>query len=161
MPLPNLKSLFTGGASNLVDSVKGVISEFHLSPEDKLKAEQELTKITNDHIEKMASLAQAELEVTMKDMDSARDREIQIAVADKAPLINKIVTPVLALTIVGLVFFLFYVILFKGMSGVEKDILVYVLGALTTFIGQILSYYFGSSQSSANKQKQISDLMNK
>ena len=54
MPLPKvLTGLFSGGASKIVDSVKGVISEFHLSPADKIKAEQDILDENNKHIKLM------------------------------------------------------------------------------------------------------------
>ncbi len=100
-----------------------------------------------------------QLEVYQKEMDSARNREIQIATADKAPLINKIVTPLLALGVILLTFILFYVLMFKQV-GNEKDIIIYVLGVLSAISTQIVSYYFGSSQGSAQKQKQLDKLIN-
>ena len=95
----------------------------------------------------------AELELRLKDTDSAREREVQISTSDKAPLLNKIVTPVLALSILLLTFILFGVVMFDG-SPVEasrKDILIYILGVLSAIASQIVSYYFGSSQSSKDK----------
>ena len=95
----------------------------------------------------------AELELRLKDTDSAREREVQISTSDKAPLLNKIVTPVLALSILLLTFVLFGVVMFDD-SPVEasrKDILIYILGVLSAIASQIVSYYFGSSQSSKDK----------
>lgn len=95
----------------------------------------------------------AELELRLKDTDSAREREVQISTSDKAPLLNKIVTPVLALSILLLTFILFGVVMFDD-SPVEasrKDILIYILGVLSAIASQIVSYYFGSSQSSKDK----------
>lgn len=161
MPLPNLKSLLTGGASNLVDSVKNVISEFHLSPEDKLKAEQELTRLTNEHIEKMATLAQAEFEAQVKDMDSARNREIQIAVADKAPLINKIISPILAILILGSTFLMWYIILFKDIPKEKEALVAGIVGSLTTLSMAVVGYYFGSSVGSKQKSEQLDKISSK
>lgn len=98
-----------------------------------------------------------ELDMRLKDTDSARNRETQIATSEKAPLINKIVTPVLALFVTALTFILFAVLMFDS-SPVEpsrKDILVYVLGALTAISTQVISYYFGSSIGSKNKSDQL------
>ncbi len=53
-----------------------------------------------------------ELEAHVKEMDSARKREIEIATSEFAPTINKIVTPILALGTVSLTFILFLVIIF-------------------------------------------------
>ena len=98
-----------------------------------------------------------ELDMRLKDTDSARNRETQIATSEKAPLLNKIVTPVLALFVTALTFILFAVLMFDS-SPVEpsrKDILVYVLGALTAISTQVISYYFGSSIGSKNKSDQL------
>jgi hypothetical protein len=99
------------------------------------------------------------LELDMQDLADARKRESDIATSEAAPLLNKIVSPVLALVIVGLTFALFYLIMFKGITTVEKDILIYVLGALTSYVGMVLSYYFGSSNSSKHKDEAIKELM--
>ena len=95
----------------------------------------------------------AELELRLKDTDSAREREVQISTSDKAPLLNKIVTPVLALSILLLTFVLFGVVMFDDtpVEASRKDILIYVLGVLSAIASQIVSYYFGSSQSSKDK----------
>jgi hypothetical protein len=99
------------------------------------------------------------LELDMQDLADARKRESDIATSEAAPLLNKIVSPILALVIVGLTFALFYMIMFKGITTVEKDILIYVLGALTSYVGMVLSYYFGSSNSSKHKDEAIKELM--
>jgi hypothetical protein len=101
----------------------------------------------------------AELEAMGKEMESARNREIQIATSDAAPMLNKIVTPVLALGTVGLTFILFGVIIFTDVDADSKDILIYVLGALTSAVTMVLGYYFGSSAGSKEKDSKIKDLM--
>jgi hypothetical protein len=101
----------------------------------------------------------AELEAMGKEMESARNREIQIATSDAAPMLNKIVTPVLALGTVGLTFILFGVIIFTDVDEQSKDILIYVLGALTSAVTMVLGYYFGSSAGSKEKDSKIKDLM--
>jgi hypothetical protein len=103
----------------------------------------------------------AELEAMGKEMESARNREIQIATSDAAPLLNKIVTPVLALGTVSLTFILFGVIIFTDVDAESKDILIYVLGALTSAVTMVLGYYFGSSAGSKEKSSQIDDLLGK
>ncbi len=115
----------------------------------QMEHEEELLKLRLEE----DKLDLAELQARLKDTNDAREREVQIANSDKAPLINKIVTPVLALSILLLTFVLFGVVMFDG-SPVEasrKDILIYVLGVLSAIASQIVSYYFGSSQSSKDK----------
>lgn len=103
----------------------------------------------------------AELEMRLKDVDSARDRETAIATSDKAPLLNKIVTPVLALSILLLTFILFGVVMFDNtpVESSRKDILIYVLGVLSAIATQIVSYYFGSSQGSKDKADQLKEAL--
>ena len=109
----------------------------------------------------IAEMAHSEnlFKAEVDDRASARDRESTIAVAEAAPILNKVVTPVLALGVVGLTFLLFAVVLFDTsvIDPARKDLAVYILGALTTAIGLVLSYYFGSSSSSVQK----SDFMEK
>jgi hypothetical protein len=157
--MPNfLNKIFSGGAGQVVESVANVVDKFVQTKEEKDAANLELQKVLNTHLEVMEQEATKQLEVYQKEMDSARNREIQIATAEKAPLINKIVTPVLALIVVLLTFILFYVLMFKQV-GNEKDIIIYVLGVLSAVCTQIISYYFGSSQGSAQKQTQIDKLI--
>jgi len=114
---------------------------------------------------KLMAMAQqgqlAELEAMGKEMESARNREIQIATSEAAPFINKIVTPILALGTVGLTFILFAVIIFVDVDADSKDILIYVLGALTSAVTMVLGYYFGSSAGSKEKSSQIDELLGK
>lgn len=134
-----------------VDYVEGKLG-VTLKPEDEMKPEdvKDLRERAMQHKEFMA-------ELDAKDRASARDREIQISINDKAPLINKIVTPVLALGVVTLAFALFGVLLFIDVKPEAKDILIYVLGVLSAAVTQILSYYFGSSQGSKDKNELLKD----
>ena len=123
-------------------------------PEAKAKAQATLME--------MAQKGQlAELEAHVKEMDSARKREIEIATSEFAPTINKIVTPVLALGTVGLTFLLFGVIVFADVKPEAKDIIIYVLGALTSAVTMVLGYYFGSSAGSKEKSLQLDEILDK
>jgi len=157
--MPNfLNKIFSGGAGQVVESVANVVDKFVQTKEEKDAANLELQKVLNSHLEVMEQEATKQLEVYQKEMDSARNREIQIAVSDKAPLLNKIITPILALSVIALTFVLFYILMFKPV-GAEKDIIIYVLGVLSAVCTQVVSYYFGSSQGSAQKQSQIDKLI--
>ena len=123
-------------------------------PEAKAKAQASLMEMAQK-----GELAQ--LEAHVKEMQSARDREIQIATSDKAPMLNKIVTPVLALGTVGLTFVLFAIIIFVDVDAESKDILIYVLGALTSAVTMVLGYYFGSSAGSKEKSQQLDEILDK
>lgn len=160
MPIGNvIKNLIGGKAADIVDSVGNVVDKFVQTKEEKEQAKFEMEKMINTHLELMEQETTKQMEQQIKEMDSARNRELQIAISDKAPLISKVITPILALTITALTFILFYMIMFKGVKGVEKDILVFVLGALTGYVGMVLSFYFGSSIGSHQKQERLDKML--
>ncbi|NBS71079.1 hypothetical protein EBT31_19555, partial [bacterium] len=148
----------------VVEEKLGVELKPDMSPEDMAKVqiaamehEEELMRLRIEE----DKLDLAELEMRLKDTNSARDREVSIATSDKAPLLNKIVTPVLALSILILTFVLFGVVMFDStpVEASRKDILIYVLGVLSAIATQIVSYYFGSSQGSKDKSDQLKEAL--
>jgi hypothetical protein len=98
-----------------------------------------------------------ELAIRVKDVGAAREREVQIATSKDAPLLNKIVTPLLALGLLFITFTLFGIVMFQDapVDSSRKDILIYILGVLSAISTQIVSYYFGSSQGSKDKSEQL------
>lgn len=102
-----------------------------------------------------------ELGMRLGDVGSARNRETQIATSKDAPLLNKIVTPLLALGILFLTFTLFAFVMFDDspVDSSRKDILIYILGVLSAISTQIVSYYFGSSQGSKDKSDQLKEAL--
>ena len=113
----------------------------------------------------IAELAHEEtmFKAEVEDRTSARDRESAVAAAPDAPVLNKLVTPILALGTVSIALLLFGVVLFQTglIDPSRKDLAIYILGALTTAVTQILSYYFGSSDGSAKKNTLLEDMMKK
>ena len=143
--------IFSGSAGSIVDSIGGVADRFITTKQEKEEFKAEIEREVNKHIEVMTTAANAE-------MESARNREVVIATSEHAPLINKIISPVLAIVVIGLTFTMFYMVLFKNL-GVEKDIIIYILGVLSASTTQILSYFFGSSQGSRDKSETIKKMM--
>jgi DNA-binding IclR family transcriptional regulator len=125
-------------------------------PEAKAKAQLELAKLAQE-----GELARMANEVA--DLDSARKREMAVATSENAPYLNKIIVPVLAISILTATFALFGLVLFS--DGVidpnRKDIIIYVLGVLSAISTQIVAYYFGSSKGSADKTTSIDKILTK
>ena len=149
---------------DFVEKKLGVELKPDMSPEDlarvqiaQMEHEEELLKLRLEE----DRLDLAELEMLLKGTNDARQREVQIANSDKAPLLNKIVTPVLALSILLLTFALFGVVMFNDtpIEASRKDILIYILGVLSAIASQIVSYYFGSSQGSKDKSDALKEAM--
>lgn len=118
------------------DTVEAVTSHLTANPEAALK----LAEI---------DLKQFELEV--QDRDSARKAHLAIATSPDAHWLEKLVVPILALGTVGLCFLLIGVLLFINIPDSQENIIIYALGFITSAAGQVLSYFFGSSQGSKDK----------
>lgn len=94
-------------------------------------------------------------QIDLEKLDAQHLNSSRIEVpANGTPVINKLVTPILALGVVGLSFLLFTVLIFVDVKPEAKDILIYILGVLSAAVTQILSYYFGSSQGSKDKSEE-------
>ena len=148
----------------VVEEKLGVELKPDMSPEDLAKVqiaqmehEEELLKLRLEE----DKLDLAELEMRLKDTNDARVRETQIATSDKAPLLNKVITPILALGLLGITFTLFGIVLFQAspIDPSRKDILIYILGVLSAVATQVVSYYFGSSVGSKEKTDAMKEAM--
>lgn len=125
-------------------------------PEARAKAQLELAKLAQE-----GELARMAAEVA--DLDSARKREMAVATSEHAPYLNKIIVPILALGVLVATFVLFGLIMFNDglIDATRKDIIIYVLGVLSAISTQIVSYYFGSSKGSADKNTSLDKVLNK
>jgi len=125
-------------------------------PEARAKAQLDLAKLAQE-----GELARMANEVA--DLDSARKREMAVATSENAPYLNKIIVPVLAISILTATFVLFGLVLFSEgvIDSTRKDIIIYVLGVLSAISTQIVAYYFGSSKGSADKTTSIDKMLTK
>lgn len=99
----------------------------------------------------------------VEDRASARSREASVATSADAPVINKVITPVLAGVVLVLSFLLFGVLIFDNgiIDPSRKDIVIYILGVLSAIDTQIIAYYFGSSSGSVQKTDFMEKIFNK
>ena len=139
------------GLDSILNIGGKLIDKLIPDPEAQAKAQMELAKMAQEgELTKIAN--------EIKDRSDARNRELQIATSDAAPMLNKLVTPILALGSVILSFSLFAVLIFIDVKAEAKDILIYILGVLSAAVTQILSYYFGSSSGQAEKEEKLKEL---
>jgi len=131
--------------------------------------------IPDDTIEGVTQALQGNPEMTMKlkeldleyakmdaqDRDSARKAYAAVATSEHATKLDKSVVPILALGVVGLAFFLIGILMFVNTPGDQQQIIIFALGFITSAAGQVLSFYFGSSQGSKDKTKEIESMMRK
>lgn len=147
--------------ADIITAVGGVVDNLTLSPEEKANLKNDLTKEINRNMEAMKTLDNTELELRLKDNDSARQREVQITNSANAPKLNKMITPILALIVVGLTFAMWWAVLFKQFKNEDNSVVLFVLGSLSTMSAGVISYYFGSSAGSSQKSALLERMMEK
>jgi hypothetical protein len=128
------------------DTIEGVTKALTGNPEMTLKLKE-------------LDLEYAKLEV--QDRDSARQAYAQVATSEHATKLDKVVVPVLALGVVGLAFTLIGVLMFVNTPTDQQQIIIFALGFITSAAGQVLSFYFGSSQGSKDKTEEIKGMLKK
>lgn len=166
-------SLFSSGAKGFVEAVGDAIDKNVTNDEERLELEHELTRTTLQHEREMRSLDLQETQAFLQDNDSARVNQSRVQESAHASWLAKNVHSLLAVAVVGLTFLLYFWILGlatkpsaeDGVSALEmmsdqgvKDIVIYILGALTTVSTQVIAYFFGSSQGSKDKQQTLANL---
>ena len=98
----------------------------------------------------------------LADRQDARARDVAVNVSKDAPYISKTITHYLALFIIGAAFTLFAIVLFyEGpIDASRKDLMIYILGALSTLSAQVCAYYYGASRDTAASQQNMARAMN-
>ena len=107
---------------------------------------------------KLRELDLKELELHNADRDSARKREMEIVKSD-AHFITKNITSLLAIGTVAGAMVMTALVFFVDFPDSQENIIIFVLGFLSSAATQVLSYYFGSSAGSKDKDEKIKGLM--
>jgi hypothetical protein len=127
-------------------TVEGVTQALTGNPEMALKLKE-------------LDLEYAKLEV--QDRDSARQAYATVATSEHATKLNKAVVPILALGTVALAFLFIAILMFRDVPTDQQQMVIFALGFITSSAGQVLSFYFGSSQGSKDKTEEIKGMLKK
>jgi hypothetical protein len=128
------------------DTIEGVTAALTGNPEMTMKLKE-------------LDLEYAKLDA--QDRDSARKAYAEVATSEHATKLDKSVVPLLALGTVTLAFGFIGILMFKDVPVDQQQMVIFALGFITSSAGQVLSFYFGSSQGSKDKTKEIEGLMKK
>ena len=154
-----LSKLLGGGAADLVTAVGDAVDKVVTSDEDRKRLDIELARAEMAHDERIMEISNAGRAADLADVADSRANQGRVQEAAGGSWLSKNVHPILALSIVGLTFFMFWSMVFGRGAAIlsgnpeMKDILIYILGALTTVATQVVSYFFGSSSGSAEKNR--------
>lgn len=130
-------------------------------PDDTIEG---VTKALTGNPEMAMKLKELDLEyakLDAQDRDSARKAYAAVATSEYATKLEKAVVPVLALGVVGIAFLLIGVLMFVDTPNDQQQLVIFALGFITSAAGQVLSFYFGSSQGSKDKAEEIKGMIKK
>jgi hypothetical protein len=111
--------------------------------------------------EKLQELELEYAKLDAQDRDSARKAYAAVATSENATKLEKLVVPILALGVVGLAFSLIGVLMFVDTPNDQQQLVIFALGFITSAAGQVLSFYFGSSQGSKDKTEDMKGMVKK
>jgi hypothetical protein len=154
-----LDSIFSSGASGIVSAVGGVVDNIVTTKEEKMQLENEIKKAEMQYQVDMRKLNIEETGQVFADAKDARAMASSVQTSANSTKLSKNVGPYLAIGTTLLTFALFFSLIFGYCEkGNTKEIVLYILGVLSAIVTQIFSFYFGSSQSSKDKNQTIQNL---
>jgi len=125
---------------------------------EKFGVEDTVEAVTNalqvaspEQLAKLQEIDIKKLELENADRDTARKAHMAIATSPDAHWLEKLTMPILALGTVSLAFLLIGILLFINIPDSQENIIIFALGFITSAATQVLSFYFGSSQGSKEK----------
>lgn len=172
MPLPNLKKLFAGSIAESAKTIGDTVKQFITTKKDKLDHEETMTELDlkikeslNAYTIKLEELALQETEAYLKDVQSARDANVQIQMSDKASWWAKNTAYFLDIFL-GLIWgttTIFLLARALKLAGQDADLtaVLSIYSTVTAVFMICLNFHRGTSKSSEDKGKQIERMMNK
>jgi hypothetical protein len=124
-------------------AVSALASKFNVS--DSVESVAKAIAGDPQAAQKIAELELEYAKLDAADRDSARKNEVALATSSDTPLLNKSVTPILALVVVVAWGFIQYHLLTNIVATEMREIIIRVLGTLDGALVMVLSYYFGAS----------------
>ena len=164
----DLLNLLKGVAPTLATAVAGPLGAAAITAiSSKLGVSdsvEEVAKAIAGDPQAAQKLQELELEyakLDAQDRDSARKAYAAVATSENSTKLEKLVVPILALGVVGLAFTLIGILMFVDTPSDQQQLVIFALGFITSAAGQVLSFYFGSSQGSKDKTEEMKGMMKK
>jgi hypothetical protein len=119
--------------------------------------QEDLQKLKEFEI-KNKELILEKLQMYLADKQNAREMNTELSTSENVPLIKKIYPEILATIVVIATFAMFYISVTDNLTGEKKEVIMLLLGMLNTALGMVLSFYFGSSIGSKEKDNVLARL---
>lgn len=148
-----LKDAIGGGAAELVGTLGNVADKFITTGQEKKEFQAELQKAANDFFIQKEQLILNAFEAEVKDRDSARAREAAIAATGKFDFMMYLT----GLVGLGAFCFMIYALAYLDIPADNKELFIHAIGIIEGVVISIFAYYFGTSKSSSEKTKLLSN----
>lgn len=146
-------------ASTLIGSVTGLIDEVVTNKEERLKLKLEADKQLNDYTVKMEELAQSAEKMFLEDKQSARD--MQKAALMQNDLFSKRFVYYLSIGLIVSTIAFDFSLFWVTFPEDNRDMLNMAMGTFNSLgFASVVSFFLGSSKSSAEKNATINALTN-
>jgi len=154
-----LGKIFSAGAEGLVKSITSGLDSLITNKEEKLEAERKIQELVTTHVREMEKLSNERLRLEMEDRDSARKMQIA-ALAQNDNFSKRFVHYLAAFVLLSATGFGFG--LFFWVPEEENKRMIEMFADVYLFAGAmvVLSFYFGSSKGSHDKDEMIKQSMN-
>ena len=120
-----------------------------------LTKKESLTKEDTEKLKefeiKNKELILQKLQMYLADKQDARKMNTELSTNENVPFLKKIYPEILATIVVIATFAMFYLSVNENLTGEKKEVVMLLLGMLNTALGMVLSFYFGSSMGSKDK----------
>jgi hypothetical protein len=148
--------IFGAGAGEILKPVSDILDNLTTNKEEKIKAQAELEKVLNDFLIQKEAIANAAVEMYLKDIQDSRAMQRAAAGSD-----DKFVRRFVywfAIIIIISCFAMMTLILLNQIPQESKDFAYLILGTLTGMLTSVVAFFFGSTKGSDSKNEAIKNL---
>lgn len=156
---PFITNLFSDGLAKIGDSVKSIIDESKFSEEEKAEIQAKMNEAIRVHITEMTKIAATETEMYLKDVDSAR--QLQIEALKNQDLFSKRFIYYLTTGVILLTFAFDFSLLYTNYPERNHDLINMVVGILNSAcLASIINFFYGSTKGSEKKTEAMEKMAN-
>lgn len=155
--------IFGTGVGEVLKPVSDILDNVITNKEEKIKAQAELEKVLNDYMIQKEQMANAAVEMYLKDTQDARQMNARVQESEKASWLSKNIAYLidLLLTLVwsGItVFLVARAINLIEVKSVDLTSILSIYATVTAVFTTVLYFHRGTSKSSESKNEVIKNL---
>lgn len=160
-----IEKILGANTGNLIEKVGNTVDKFVTTSAEKEQLKQEMLKLIQDHEVNLANIGEQELEVYIKDIQSARDTNVKIQDSEKSSWLSKNVAYILDIFLGAIWGTVTVFIVGKALKIIDNPVdmtaVLSIYGTITAVFMTVINFHRGSSKGSEDKTKQINKMLEK